>query len=813
MKILLGGIYQPMLDGSSVQIQRAMSDPVPTCSLTLIDNNASIQPQPMQELIVLDDQVIPNPTQNLIVDPDLNPYNASIWSVTVATGITSSQVLGGGAAFTFANAAAGTGFLQEQAFIPVIGGQIYTFSGYMQASGPPTNFGVNLKIGWSDINQNLLSTVVLTGAVPIATAFQRYALTATAPANAVEATVLFEYHTTSSTNSGTVAITQAQFEQNSFPTLSYPTPFCGPNQTNCVQLPYSGLWIRQYRKFAGFVNHAIAQNYHGNVRQWQVDAVGYAWLFGTIIVNNSYTSHTDAFIIGDLISKYLSTSGASTVNILTTTNVITGVTVSNLVSNWDDLRTIFDGLAGLSGFYYTVDPYWNMIYAPPGYITMPISLICDNSSQPDNVTTFPAYGFSAETDYTQPGSVILVIGNGSNVAEVIDPNMPTTNATVAGYHPIGTYQLPITNIWMRKINDSTLGSTTDCTNRGMAELLQYDKPRNIYHLTTNVELVPGQGVAVTSNTDGLNKTVLLVQQTTAKWLGTNETLTDEWEYTSDLGATNRAATNIMSRLFRLNNQNTSAPAISSTTLAAIENVAVNDTIDGGSLYAQTVLSDSPFGYYRHGEPAGFSITSAYDWSGNTFTGTYGGGFTLGQPGAIYNDSNTAVLFNGSTGKVDLAAGLSVTGLSAVTLEAWVNLSTTTFTNARVLSNDHTSADNKGCELIMSSNATGVTFTVGNGSTFLNLAGSFTFSASTWYHVVATWSASGGAKIYVNGTSIASGSLSGTIAAPTNSMGIAYAPATNANFFPGTLDEVAIYPTSLSLARIQAHYNVGTLGHP
>lgn len=803
MKILLGGIYQPMLDGSSVQIQRAMSDPVPTCSLVLIDNTSSIQPQMMQELLVLDDQQIPNPTMNLLVNPSLNPYNTAPWSSPTVTGLTLTQIGGGGMQATFSNVAVATASLLAQNFLPVLGGQTYTFSGTMQGSSSPTNFGVNLKIGWFDVNLNLISSVTLTGAVPIPTTLTRYTLTATAPATATNATALFEYNVTNSTNSGVVTITQPQFEQQWFPALSYPTPFCGPNQTNCVQLPYSSLWIRQYRKFGGFVNHAVAQNYHGNVRQWQVDAVGYAWLFGTITVNNSYTSHTDAFIIGDLISRYLSTSGASTVNILTTTNVITGVTVSNLQANWDDIRTIFDGLAGLSGFYWTVDPYWNMIYAPPGYITMPISLICDNSAQPDNVTTFPAYNFSAETDYTQPGSTILVIGNSTNVAEVIDPNQPTTNATVAGYHPVGTYQLPITNIWMRKVNDSTLGSVTDCTNRGMAELLQYDKPRNIYHLTTNVELVPGQGIAVTSNTDGLNKTVLLVQQTTAKWLGTNELLTDEWEYTSDLGATNRAATNIMSRLFRLNNQNASAPAISTTTLAAIENVAINDTIDGGSSYAQTVLSDSPLRYLRLGEPAGFGITTAYDWSGNTQNGTINGTVTLGTQGLLYNDPNTCMTFDGSTGYIDIPTTSLPTGAAAWTIECWCQVQSISLSYA-VLVAFGTAAAFGMAEIHIKNN----TFAIGIFSG-VDPTGPANLVVGNTYHVCATFNGTT-VTLYINGQSVTTATPAYNIVA--SKCRIAVRPDT-LRFYPGPIDEVAIYGTALSAARIQAHYNVGTLGHP
>lgn len=814
MKVLLSGVPQTMLDGSSVTITRAMSDPVPTCSVVLVDNTSSLQVQAMEELIVIDDQAIPNPTMNLLVTPDLNPYNSTlpgeiVWNVSAATGFTFAQVPGGGAKITFSNVGVGTGFLLEQGFIPVVAGQQYTFSGTMQGSSTPTNFGVNLKFAWLDVNGASISTVVLAGTVPMPTTLTRYSVSGTAPSNAVTATVLFEYNVTNSTNSGVVTITQAQMEPNWFPTtVAYPTPFCGPLQTNCVQLPYNLLWIRQSRKFGGFVTHTLAQDYHGNVRRLQVDAVGYAWIFSHMYVNNSYTSQTDSFIINNLISTYLQTSGINTANILNTANVTTGVTLTDFGSNWDDIRTLFDNLAGVSGFYWTVDPYWNMIYTAPGAITMPVSLICDNSSTPDLVTTFPAYNFSAEMDYTQPGSTILVIGSGTNVALVIDPNQPAQNAKTAGYYPGLWQQLPVTNIFMRKINDSTLQSVTDCTNRGIAELLIYDKPRNLYHLSCNQELIPGEGVAVTSNTDGLNKTVLLIQQVTATWLGTSELRADVWEYAADLGATNRHATSILSRLFRLANKNTSAPAISTTTLAVVENVGINDTIDGGSLYAQTILGDAPIGYFRLGEPAGFSITTAYDWSGNTFNGTSTGGFTLGVPGAIYNDTNTAVLFDGSTAWITLPSNLNGNTRGSLTVELWFHLSTASLGSFTDLIQGDGSP--KGYVMYWSGTSS-LNFNVGNGTT--GAIASYAVAASSvvgqWVHIVGTYDGSN-VRLYVNGVLRSTAAQTGSISA-TASPVIAGSTGHSA-LYPGTLDEVAIYGYALSQTQITTHYNVGTLGH-
>ncbi len=71
------------------------------------------------------------------------------------------------------------------------------------------------------------------------------------------------------------------------------------------------------------------------------------------------------------------------------------------------------------------------------------------------------------------------------------------------------------------------------------------------------------------------------------------------------------------------------------------------TVSNGSTgYAATVLGQNPAGYWRFGESSG---TIAADSSPSLDGGTYTGGVTLGQPGAIIGDSNTAATFDGSTG--------------------------------------------------------------------------------------------------------------------------------------------------------------------
>lgn len=791
-----------------MQITGSMSDPVPTCSVSIRDNASAINIVAPQEILVLDDQVYPNPTVNELLNPIMNPYNTN-WVAGSNTGITLSQNGGGGLVATISNMSVGTATLltQNSTVIPwyPTAGQSYIFSCYVQGSGVINQVQARIALTWFDLAGNTISSAGFTSV--LSTSLTRYGITSIAPSNVGYVQVQLTAETASGTNSAVIAFTEAQLEPVWFPTLAYPTPWCGPSQTNCQQLP-NGVYIRQYRKFAGFVNHIVPGDYHGNVRTIQVNAVGYAWLAGTIYGNDTFATTADGTIITTLLSKYFLSSGVA---LCTTTNIASSVTLTNFQLNWDTMRTAFDNLCAQSTFYWTIDFYWNFVYAPPGYFSTAVSLICDNSSIPDMVNTFSAYAFSSESDYTQPGSSIIVLGNGANTAKVIDPSRTAQLGFTSGYF------LPVGNSWMRKINDSTLASVADCTQRGMAELIQYDYARGLYHLTTNVELIAGYGVRVTSATENLYQTTLLLQQVSASWIGTSETLTDEWEYQADLGATNRVATHMISRIFRLATANSAATAINTTTLAVLENMDMTDYVNNNSLYATNTLVDRPVGYYRLGEPTGFGITLAYDWSGNAYNGTITGTVTLGETGALYNDPNTSMLFDGSTGEITLVPALNTSGWSVLTLEAWINFSTVGFaTNPRIFSNDNTAADNKGCELYVQAHGAGLVFNVGQSTGFSTLSAAYAFTTGTWYYVAATWFASGSIALYVNpvgGTALATGStVAGTIAAATNNMAIGYAPATNSNFFPGLVDEAGIYQAALGGTRVQSHLNYGKYNH-
>src|SRR4051794_24888935 len=76
-------------------------------------------------------------------------------------------------------------------------------------------------------------------------------------------------------------------------------------------------------------------------------------------------------------------------------------------------------------------------------------------------------------------------------------------------------------------------------------------------------------------------------------------------------------------------------------------------------------------YWRLGETSG---TLACDATGVN-SGAYQGGYSLGSPGAIAGDSNTAVSLDGSTGQVSVPDSSSLDTGDAFSIEAWVKRDT------------------------------------------------------------------------------------------------------------------------------------------
>jgi len=225
-------------------------------------------------------------------------------------------------------------------------------------------------------------------------------------------------------------------------------------------------------------------------------------------------------------------------------------------------------------------------------------------------------------------------------------------------------------------------------------------------------------------------------------------------------------------------------------------MATAGSIIGGELYPAKVLRDGAVGYWRLGEPSG---TTLVDSVASPHNGTYAGGVTLAQTGALA-DGTTAALFNGTTGKATVATFNPLSGLAAVTLEGWVNHNSVAWSGS--------------LEIFQSWNNTGHYLSVNTGLLFgsLKISGvqrtlfSSAVPTSGWHHLALTWASGDGLRCYLDGLfQNVSASFSGTLDSAAG-VNIGSFDGTQL-WFNGFLDEIATYPTALTVRQVAEHYGL------
>jgi hypothetical protein len=230
----------------------------------------------------------------------------------------------------------------------------------------------------------------------------------------------------------------------------------------------------------------------------------------------------------------------------------------------------------------------------------------------------------------------------------------------------------------------------------------------------------------------------------------------------------------------------------------------SDTIElnrqgGSSAYSNAVLGDSPAAYWRLGETSG---TTAVDATGAD-NGTYTNSPTLNQTSLLAADTtNKAVSFDGTNDNVKIASSASLGLSSPLTLEAWIK------PTSLPASGSFASILTKAESYSLQFNGPKLEFTIMQSGTRKRLqAPSGAIVAGQTYHLVGTYDGTT-QRLYVNGTQVASAALSG--AATVNSNPLVIGSWNGAEeFFKGTIDEVAVYGSTLSAARVAAHYQAGT----
>jgi hypothetical protein len=221
-----------------------------------------------------------------------------------------------------------------------------------------------------------------------------------------------------------------------------------------------------------------------------------------------------------------------------------------------------------------------------------------------------------------------------------------------------------------------------------------------------------------------------------------------------------------------------------------------------------VQAASPAIWYRLADSG---PTSVADNSGNAATGTVqGSGTTFGVTGACPRDTNPAITLNGASGWISTPN--SVTNPNNFTLEVWFK-----------------STSNQGGDLVSFGSSQTGTSTAANvdravfltttgkvgfgmGGNSNNVVSGKTYNDGNWHLLDAELSSSTGMTLYVDATDVAT---KGSVKSGLNQAGywhIGYDDLSNmgnqaptSNYFGGSIDEVAIYNTTLTAQQVADHY--------
>ncbi|MFI8103613.1 DNRLRE domain-containing protein [Streptomyces sp. NPDC086023] len=224
-------------------------------------------------------------------------------------------------------------------------------------------------------------------------------------------------------------------------------------------------------------------------------------------------------------------------------------------------------------------------------------------------------------------------------------------------------------------------------------------------------------------------------------------------------------------------------------------------------YPNQVRQDGAELYWRYDDAVTPYVADSSN--GNT-SGLHINGPALRQaPGAI-TGSSTAIGFNGTDEQ--LHSDRRQTVGSAYTLETWFKTGTTRGGKLIGFGNNTTRNSSSYDKQIYMTNSGRLVFGVYNGSTRTITTGLFdSYNDNKWHHVVATQGPSGMA-LYVDGQN------KGTLSVTTHQAYAGYwhvggdnlaswPNRPTSNFFAGQLDETAVYPTALTQAQVQNHYNL------
>jgi PKD repeat protein len=220
-------------------------------------------------------------------------------------------------------------------------------------------------------------------------------------------------------------------------------------------------------------------------------------------------------------------------------------------------------------------------------------------------------------------------------------------------------------------------------------------------------------------------------------------------------------------------------------------------------YGAAVWDSQPDLYLRLDETSG---TSALDTMTAQAAGTYSPGVMLGQAGSPAAASGKSITLPGTESTV--VATTLTRNPTVFSLETWFR--TTTTTGGRIIGfGNAPSGTSSACDRMLYMLDTGqLRYGIRPGQQ-VTIDSPARYNDGAWHHVVVTQDSSG-QRMYVDGAPVASGS------SPTPQAYDGYWRlgsdctwgGASTNHFAGSLDEVAVYPTVLPAATVQAHHAFG-----
>ena len=229
-----------------------------------------------------------------------------------------------------------------------------------------------------------------------------------------------------------------------------------------------------------------------------------------------------------------------------------------------------------------------------------------------------------------------------------------------------------------------------------------------------------------------------------------------------------------------------------------------------SAYASDVLAANPVAYWRLDETDG---TALYDYAGG-HSGLYVGvnnglgSVSFGVPGYSTYDTDTAVAFDGyiGYGQVPYSGDLNPPNFS---VECWVFPTGGAGNYRSPFSNRSTAAGPQGY-LLYADASDKWSFWMGTGGGWISAEGPAVV-LNQWTHLVGTYDGTN-QVFYVNGQPVVSQGavLSPNAVAPLN-IGAGQNEGPPTFFWPGSVDEVAVYGAALTAGQVLDHYTLATTG--